>query len=355
MATSDLSIHSIYGYNYLLLAKKTLSDTEIESVHRLDYDPKWDSVPNDPFVILANFDENLQSSRKGDIGEILTRWSIYRKQEGDANQVLVGTIDSSEFSITDPLAANNKEYIYYVYPETENLIGSEMVTDPVKNESGWSYTVANLLERSDGVYVSNEIWNLRLNVESGEITQNLDITSLETLGRFNKISKGQKNYLTMSVTCLLGGVSTDDGKYDADIGMLNRWRDFVAGSDKYIWKDRLGDLRIVSMTSNPISKVLDETSEQAPQVSISVEEIMDVAELKFGVIGDYSTEVDKTYTHVQTLSSERWIVTHALNKFPKVTVVDASGKVVYAQVAHINKQITDIRFSKPITGSAYFN
>jgi len=352
---SDLSIHSVYGYNYLLLAEKTLKDTEIETIHQLDYDPGWDSVPNDPFIILANFDENLQSSRKSDVKEVLTRWSIYRKKVGEEESILVGTIDNSEFTITDPMASNNQEYLYFIYPETENYIGQVMTTDVVKNYSGWSYTVANLLERSDGVFVSNEIWNLRLNVESGDTTQNLDITSLETLGKYNKISRGDKNYLTMSVTCLLGGTNTTSGKYDGDINMLNSWRDFISGSDKYIWKDRLGDLRIVSITDNPTSKIMDETSEQAPQVSISVEEIMDVKDLKFGVIGDYSTETDKNYTHVQTLSSERWIVTHALNKFPKVTVVDASGKVVYAQVTQVNKQIVDIRFSKPITGSAYFN
>ncbi len=352
---SNLSLHSVYGYNYLLLAKNTLSDANIQTIHNLDYDPKWDSAPNDPFIILANFDEDLKSSKKSDIKETLTRWSIYRKKAGEDNAVLVGTIDNSEFTITDPMAANNQEYVYFIYPETENLIGQVMTTNSIKNSSGWGYTIANLLERSDGTYVSNEIWNLRLNVESGEVTQHLDATTLNTLGRYNKISRGDKNYLSMSVSCLLGNIDSNMHKFIGDIGTLNAWRDFISSSDKFIWKDRLGDIRIVAVTDDPTSQVLDETSEQATRISITVEEIMSKDDLKYGVIGDYSTSDDKSYTHVQSLNSERWIVTHALNKFPKVTIVDASGKVVYAQINHINKQITDIRLSKPITGAAFFN
>ena len=124
------------------------------------------------------------------------------------------------------MAGNNKEYVYYVYPESENLIGSPMVTNTIKNYSGWSYTIANLLERSDGVYISNEIWNLRLNVESNDVTQNLDISSLETLGKFNKISRGDKNYLTTSVKALLGDIDDQTGKYNCTSDMLNAYRDW---------------------------------------------------------------------------------------------------------------------------------
>lgn len=315
----------------------------------------WNSVDGDPFIILATFDETLESSRKSSAPEVPTRWSAYRKELNKEGETIVGIIDNSELEIVDPMAGNNKEYIYLVYPESENLIGSPMTSDSVKNESGWAYTIANLLERSDGVYISNEIWNLRMNVSSSEVTQNLDISSLETLGKFNKISRGDKNYLSTSVTAWLGGINSQTGKYDCDAVMLNDWRDFISGSDKYIFKDRFGDVRIVTIIDNPTSKAQDETSEQAQEVSISVEEIMDVSDLKRGVLGDYSTSGDKTYTHVQTLSSERWIITHALNKYPKVSVIDQTGKVIYAQITHVNKQIVDIRFSRPVTGSAYFN
>lgn len=352
---TTLSIHSVFGYNYLLLADKKLTDTEIGTINGLDYDPKWDSVGGDPFVILANFDETLQSSRKSDIGEVLTRWSIYRRRKDDSELTFVGTIDNSEFTITDPLAGNNKEYAYYVFPETENLIGTAMITDMVKNTSNWSYTIANLIERYDGVYVSNEIWNLELNVESGEVTQNLDITSFATIGKFDKLSRGKKNYLTASLTCILGNLHPQTGDYDLTSEKMNKWREFISGSDKYIWKDRLGDVRIVSIADNPTSKALDETSEQAQQISISVKEVMDISELTDGVIGNYSETVDMTYTHIQKVSSDNWYVVHALGKFPKVTVTDASGKSIYAQVEHINKNTVLIKFSTPISGSAYFN
>jgi len=352
---STLSIHSIFGYNYLVLANKMLNESEITTIGNLDYDPKWDSVGGDPFVILANFDENLQSSRKADLGEVLTRWSIYRRKKDDDELIFVGTIDDSEFTITDPLAGNNKEYAYYVFPETENLIGTAMVTDMVKNCSGWSYTIANLIERYDGVYVSNEIWNLSLNVEAGEVTQNLDVTSFQTIGQFDKISRGKKNYLTASISCVLGDLHPQTGLYEMTSEKLNAWRNFISSSDKYIWKDRLGDVRIVSIADNPTSSVMNETSEQAQQISLSVKEVMSIDDIKHGVIGNYTETVDKSYTHIQKVSSENWYIVHALNKFPKVSVTDASGKSVYAQITYVDKNTVQIKFSHAVSGSAYFN
>ena len=69
---------------------------------------------------------------------------------------------------------------------------------------------------------------------------------------------------------------------------------------------------------------------------------------------------DITYTHNQTSTSNTWVVTHNLNRFPSVTVVDSAGSIVVGTVLYnSNKQLT-ITFCSSgsalaFQGKAYLN
>lgn len=70
-------------------------------------------------------------------------------------------------------------------------------------------------------------------------------------------------------------------------------------------------------------------------------------------------------THIFSFSSGEaskvWTITHNLNRYPSVTVVDSGGKVVigsvvYGDEAGQNKNnVITIYFNVPITGTAYLN
>lgn len=63
----------------------------------------------------------------------------------------------------------------------------------------------------------------------------------------------------------------------------------------------------------------------------------------------------ETYTHVQSVASSTWVITHNLGKFPSVMVIDSSGNVVVGEITYnSNNQIT-IQFSAPFAGKAYLN
>ena len=69
---------------------------------------------------------------------------------------------------------------------------------------------------------------------------------------------------------------------------------------------------------------------------------------------------DITYTHNQTSTSNTWVVTHNLNRFPSVTVVDSAGSIVVGTVVYnSNKQLTITFFSGgsalAFQGKAYLN
>tara|TARA_R110002012_G_scaffold10658_1_gene48408 strand:- start:98 stop:424 length:327 start_codon:yes stop_codon:yes gene_type:complete len=66
------------------------------------------------------------------------------------------------------------------------------------------------------------------------------------------------------------------------------------------------------------------------------------------------------YTHVQSSSSNTWVITHNLNKFPSVTVVDSANTVVIGTVVYnSNNQLTITFFANQnpsaFEGKAYLN
>ena len=64
---------------------------------------------------------------------------------------------------------------------------------------------------------------------------------------------------------------------------------------------------------------------------------------------------DKTYVHVQSSAASVWVVTHNLNKYPSVTVVDSAGSVVVGEVVYNNTNKVTITFIGSFSGKAYLN
>lgn len=64
-------------------------------------------------------------------------------------------------------------------------------------------------------------------------------------------------------------------------------------------------------------------------------------------------EVLNQYIHTQSVASATWTISHNLNKYPPVTLVDGSGFVMTATVQYLNANQVQATFSSAVTGSAY--
>tara|TARA_R100001463_G_scaffold50268_1_gene100399 strand:+ start:207 stop:461 length:255 start_codon:yes stop_codon:yes gene_type:complete len=67
-----------------------------------------------------------------------------------------------------------------------------------------------------------------------------------------------------------------------------------------------------------------------------------------------------TYIHVQSSSSDTWVITHDLGRFPSVTVIDSGGNVLTAAVTYNSENQLTITFlsngsALATTGKAYLN
>lgn len=64
---------------------------------------------------------------------------------------------------------------------------------------------------------------------------------------------------------------------------------------------------------------------------------------------------DKSFIYNQLTPSSIWLITHNLDKYPSVSVVDSAGTEVYGSVTYIDTNTLRIDFSSEFSGKAYLN
>jgi len=62
-----------------------------------------------------------------------------------------------------------------------------------------------------------------------------------------------------------------------------------------------------------------------------------------------------TTTHTQGSASSTWTITHNLNKFPSVTIVDSNEEQIFGVVDYQSANTIVLTFSAAILGKAYLN
>ena len=64
---------------------------------------------------------------------------------------------------------------------------------------------------------------------------------------------------------------------------------------------------------------------------------------------------DKEFRHNQVPASATWSITHNLNKFPSVAIVDTGNNVVIGEIHYIDENNLTISFSSEFSGKAFLN
>lgn len=62
-----------------------------------------------------------------------------------------------------------------------------------------------------------------------------------------------------------------------------------------------------------------------------------------------------TYTYTQSAPSASWVVTHNLNTFPSVSVVDTGGTEIIPDILYVSANSITLTFGSPTSGKAYLN
>lgn len=71
--------------------------------------------------------------------------------------------------------------------------------------------------------------------------------------------------------------------------------------------------------------------------------------------GSVDVSYTDTYTFIQPTPSSSWSVTHNMNKFPSVTIVDSAGNIVEGETVYNSLNTCTLNFQGSFSGKAYFN
>lgn len=67
------------------------------------------------------------------------------------------------------------------------------------------------------------------------------------------------------------------------------------------------------------------------------------------------THSKREYIHNQILSSATWVITHNLNRFPSISIIDTGGNLVFGDVLYLSSDIIQVSFNGAFSGKAYLN
>jgi hypothetical protein len=79
------------------------------------------------------------------------------------------------------------------------------------------------------------------------------------------------------------------------------------------------------------------------------------ATLTDGILNVPVYQSDQTYVFVQSVPATTWTITHNLNKYPSVSVVNINNVVMYGEITYLSPNQLQIEFSAGFSGKAYMN
>lgn len=251
-----------------------------------------------------------------------TLCSIYKKTYAQPYFSYVCTLKDT-VQLTDYNIHNHDYYEYlaviampksggrYVYQLYENKDDHDKIVYSNTNWGSWS--ICNIEETDDeNIYVkTGNAWILGLNLNEEKLTQNLSVTSWDTLSKYPKLSLGERDYISSTVTCLLGKmeeitVSEDpdaskdyryterinqsstyqepinheqklifaDSIYSREIEKYEEWVEFCSDGSLKLLKDLKGNAWIVQITSSPEASYNTQVNGIPTTVTFSWSEVM---------------------------------------------------------------------------------
>lgn len=257
---SEYNSLNFYGNNIIdeiHLQSVNYTDEEVESLNIDDY-PAWDGNT----LLLARFNQkDTQAGNILNVNSPVTKWSLYRKDEGDKVSKKIIDLDVSITEYIDYSVQAYKKYIYNLFPCNSTQIGQVVEVGEVYTDFyGWYL-----------VDVDEEIvYKFDLDVESSEITNETDITTYQGYTKYNAYSIGNRNYLKGSLSAMCGTINSD-GTLAYDDEYIDGLRAFVNNGKDKLLKNRIGNMWKVR-TSNIRFKYKDEYSIQPAVVTFDYEE-----------------------------------------------------------------------------------
>ena len=217
--------------------------------------------------------------------------------------------ENYHYLVTVPRVING-EYQYYYYENLNADLSQQF--EKVKWDT-WSICSIEELVNTDEeeedvktIYqVTSNVWTLGLNMEEPTISQNINVSSWDTLGQYPKFSMGQRNYLSSTFTSFLGKIQEWQAegdsfkkcsyterdlkygdKYSREVDKMNAWKQFISDGELKLLKDNKGNSWIVYITDIPTYSMKTMSNSQPTVISFNWKEAEDIDMVSIVKLGE---------------------------------------------------------------------
>lgn len=246
MSYVKVKINGGVKINYLHTKNKCDNDVEINQINAKGvHIPTWDNDTN----FLVDFQNTIEAtSIKISDGNLIG----YRIQRYDYDsKKLYHIADTESLKIQDYNVPALKDAEYYIFPiieredETETKVrvtGSPLITDVIKPKYNGCSIVGLKDTDVNGHYIVDEdnIWLFEANTEIGDYTLNINKTFTDGFGRFPRKTQGEKKYLTLEVSSLVGNFDCTVSNFNSSVAKVEQWEDFCQSPCLKLYKDPMG-------------------------------------------------------------------------------------------------------------------
>ena len=189
-------------------------------------------------VLFNSFETTIDASYFAPDSSISgANFTMYRKTPEQKYYDFVCEMQDGEYRFTDYNVVNNQYYHYLAAIELQTSSGiPEYQIYQNREEDGslsyektswgsWAICDVEESDEDENIYVkTGKTWTLMYNISEENLSQNISVTSWDTLGRFPKFSIGERNYDSSSFMGLLGEMK--------EFRVYDTWLDIL--DDKYV-------------------------------------------------------------------------------------------------------------------------
>jgi len=121
----------------------------------------------------------------------------------------------------------------------------------------------------------------------------------------------------------------------------------------YAWDGNQWDQ--VSLSDTQLSQIAEAFNKTVVDITVTADNENRTITLVYRDTLSIQETFKFSHIHNQTVSSSTWSITHNLNEFPSVSIVDSSNAEVIGEVEYTNANSLTVKFSAPFSGKAFLN
>lgn len=224
---SKIKAYGNADFNYIWGKSTVYSDKDIEDLNAKGiHSPVWDSAT----VTLSTFSKDINASSYPTDTNIIG----YKVQKVAKNSLQTINVapETEALHIYDYNIQSGKTYKYRVIPIFNNngkrSYGEVVETNEI-TIAAERWSIVSLIPTSQkGFYKvdTDNVWTFMLNVEEGAVKFNNNISFSAGVSRFPIAHDSALDYLSGSITALIGDIDCQYSYLNDDIYMIEKWRKF---------------------------------------------------------------------------------------------------------------------------------